>query len=79
MVRHKVEFTPIDQTRYQAQRTSDKIACMERKLADLKGKMMDLSESKNCIGSRRKKAVLLLRPDRLLLLGLQVVTLLNSQ
>jgi transposase len=42
IVRNKVEFIPVDQTRYQTKRTADKIAYMERKLADLKGKMMDL-------------------------------------
>ena len=46
MVRNKVEFTPVDQTRYQAKRTANKIAYMERKLADLKGKMMDFTDNK---------------------------------
>lgn len=46
MVRNKVEFIPVDQTKYQVKRTANKIAYMERKLADLKGKMMDFTDNK---------------------------------
>lgn len=49
MVRNKVEFIPVDQTRYQAKRTADKIAYMERKLADLKGKMMNSTDNKQAL------------------------------
>ena len=49
MVGNKVKFISVDKTRYQAKRTANKIAYMERKLADLKGKMMDLTDNKQAV------------------------------
>lgn len=49
MVRNKVELIPVDQTKYQTKRTANKIAYMERKLADLKGKMMDLTNNRRTL------------------------------
>lgn len=44
-----MEFIRVDQTRYQAKRTADKIAYMERELAGLKDKMMDFTDNKQTL------------------------------